>query len=812
MAGGEGSRLRPLTCDRPKPMVPVMNVPIMEHIIELLKKHNLTEIAVTLQYLPEQIKDYFGDGGDFGVNLRYYIEGTPLGTAGSVKNAEDFLDETFLVISGDALTDFNLERILKFHRTQGGIGTLVLTRQETPLEYGVVITDEREKIVRFLEKPGWSEVFSDTVNTGIYVLEPKIFSYFDRGVKFDFSKDLFPLLMEKGEELFGCVAKGYWCDIGNIEQYQQAHRDFLDGKVHINLKEKEFEPGVWLGEGVEIEKGTRVEGPVVIGAGSRLRQGSVIKNYTILGENTLVERDVTIKRSITWKGCYLGSGTEVRGTVLCRGVNVNNSSSLYEGVVVGDNSVIEENCRIKPNIKIWPSKRVEGGTCLSNSLIWGSRTGNSLFGRDGIGGTVNLDLTPEIGAKLGAAYGSLLGEGSPVVLGRDNWKASRMLKDAVAAGLLSSGVKVLDLGEVVTPITRQSIMELKARGGIHIQVCSDETFLSKIKFFDERGFNLPRGWERKIEQTFFREDFKRIRGNEIGVSVKIADIAPKYLNNLVATLDIESIRQTGFRLLWLYPSPYLYSYLTPFFQEMNCQVITLTSPDSKIKSPEELSKLKDSILEKMKGTQSQIAFYINDNAENLSFFDDKGRLVAEEMFTVFTSLLLFRKGQGGRVAVPVTAPSAVDKLAGRYSGEVFRTKTSLSALMEEVDSSQFLLSFDAIGSMAHILEFAAKEGKPLGELVESIPSFHLQKKKISCAWKDKGRVMRRLIEDTRGGNVELVDGIKVHHPEGWALVLPDPEKPFYQVYSEAYSEETADSLTDMYIEKIRDIQNQNQET
>ncbi len=808
MAGGEGSRLRPLTCDRPKPMVPVMNVPIMEHIIKLLKKHGFRDIAVTLQYLPEQIKDHFGDGSRLGVKLHYYTEDTPLGTAGSVKNAESFLDETFLVISGDALTDIDLEKALKYHRDKGGLATLVLTRQETPLEYGVVITDEKGKITRFLEKPAWSEVFSDTVNTGIYVLEPAVFRYIEAEAKFDFSKDLFPLLMEKGHDLFGFVSPGYWCDIGNLEQYQQAHIDFLRGRVSLNLAEKEFEPGIWLGEGAVIEKGSRIEAPVVIGAGCRLRKGAVVKDFSVLGQNTLVDGDASIKRTVTWKGCYLGSRVELRGSVLCRGVQVKAASSLYEGTVVGDDSIIEENCRIKPNVKIWPCKRVEGGTCLNTSLIWGTRAGRSLFGRDGITGAVNLDLTPEMGARLGAAYGSLLQEGNSLVLGHDNCRSSRMFKEAVAAGLLSSGVKVLDLGQVVTPVARQAVLHLKTRGGIHIQSEGEEGPNSHIKFFDERGINLPRSLERKIEQTYLREDFRRIRGAEMGESIKIPEFTPRYLKKLMDSLDGEAFREAGFKLLWLYPTPYLYSKLVPFLQELNCEVVTLASPGSRPDSADVLRQAKESIVDKMRGSQSQLAFFLDGNGENLALFDHQGRLVAEEMYTVLVSLLLFQARKGEKVVVPVTIPSVVEKLAGRYQGEVFRTKTSLSSLMEEAAPDQFFLTFDAITSLVKILEYCARGRKTLADLMDAIPSFYLQKKQTPCAWKDKGRVMRRLIEDTRAGEVELLDGIKVHHPEGWALVLPDPEKPFYQVYSEAYSEEIADSLTDMYIEKIKDIQKQ----
>lgn len=238
MAGGKGTRLRPLTCNIPKPMVPMLDKPVMEYGIELLKKFGITDIAVTVHYLPEVIKNYFGDGSDFGVNLHYFEEITPLGTAGSIKNAESFLDERFIVISGDALTDFDLSEGIKFHVEKDALVSIFMKQVECPLEYGVIMTNKNAEIIRFLEKPSWDEVFSDTVNTGIYVIEPEVFNYIEKDVPTDFSKDLFPLLMGKGIPLYGYSAEGYWSDVGNLKQYRQSNEDLLEGLVNVPLKLK----------------------------------------------------------------------------------------------------------------------------------------------------------------------------------------------------------------------------------------------------------------------------------------------------------------------------------------------------------------------------------------------------------------------------------------------------------------------------------------------------------------------------------------------------------------------------------------------
>ena len=320
MAGGEGSRLRPLTCDRPKPLTPLLDRPVMEHIIQLLKRHEITDIGVTLQYLPEAIQDYFGDGSPWGVNLHYFIEETPLGTAGSVKNAEGFLNETFLVISGDALTDFDLSQAIAFHRKKQAIATLVLTPVENPLEYGVVITDESGGIRQFLEKPSWGEVFSDTVNTGIYVLEPEVLQFFEKDRKYDFSQNLFPLLLREDRPLYGCVLNGYWCDIGNLQQYTQAHYDVLSGQVEVEIPGRQIQPEIWAEEGVEVHPSARVIGPVFLGANTQIKAGAVVGPYSVLGSNTRIEGGASLKRSILWNNVLISKHCQIRGAVLCNGL------------------------------------------------------------------------------------------------------------------------------------------------------------------------------------------------------------------------------------------------------------------------------------------------------------------------------------------------------------------------------------------------------------------------------------------------------------------------------------------------------------
>jgi mannose-1-phosphate guanylyltransferase/phosphomannomutase len=265
MAGGEGTRLRPLTSNQPKPMVPNVGRPCMEHILELLKQHGFEDVVVTVAFMPQAIRSYFGSGESLGLSISYSVEEVPAGTAGSVRLAGDELDDTFLVISGDALCDVDLSALCRFHRERGASVTIGLVSVDNPLEFGIVVTDEDGRIERFLEKPSWGQVFSDTINTGIYVLEPEVLRHVPTDRPYDFSKELFPLLLEMGRPLYGYVLGGYWQDIGNLDQYRQANYDALERRVRLAIPGLRLRGNIWLGEGVELDALEQIEGPAFVG-------------------------------------------------------------------------------------------------------------------------------------------------------------------------------------------------------------------------------------------------------------------------------------------------------------------------------------------------------------------------------------------------------------------------------------------------------------------------------------------------------------------------------------------------------------------
>ncbi|MBI3755480.1 MAG: NTP transferase domain-containing protein [Deltaproteobacteria bacterium] len=412
MAGGFGTRLRPLTNNLPKPMVPMAIKPMMEHIIELLVRCKITDLISLLYFQPEMIESYFGDGSKFGVKMTYIGASDDLGTAGSVGNARQYLDKPFLVISSDVLTDFDLMKAVEFHKKKRAAATMILTRVENPLPFGIVVTDEAGKISRFMEKPSWGEVFSDTINTGIYILEPETLELIQPNQEFDFSKDLFPLLLEKKEPLYGYIAEGYWKDVGSLEEYRQANLDILQGKVKVNIPGEEINKrGVWLGKDSRVDFTCNLECSVVIGSNCKIGVNARIIN-SIIGNNCTVEEGAAIVSSILWDNVSVGQEAVLQENVVASKSEIKEGVYLAEGAVISDNCQIGKGSTVKAGVKVWPYKVVEDGAILASSLIWGEKWSKNIFGPYGVTGFANIEISPEFAAKLGAAYGAYLRKGA----------------------------------------------------------------------------------------------------------------------------------------------------------------------------------------------------------------------------------------------------------------------------------------------------------------------------------------------------------------------------------------------------------------
>jgi len=369
MAGGKGTRLRPLTSNQPKPMISIVNKPCMEHIVELLKRHGFEDILVTLEYMPEVIQGYFGDGSEWGIDIEYSVEEEPLGTAGSVKYVEDRLKERFVIVSGDALTNVDLTEALTFHEERGAEATLVLKKVDDPSGFGIVTIEEDGRITDFLEKPDEDEVFSYTANTGIYILETSVLAEIPEGQEYDFSKELFPKLLEEGRPLYGYATESYWEDIGDIEQYMSAQRAVLDGEVEgIQIPGERLKEGVYVGRDARVDEEEHLEGPVVLGDNVRFSPGARVGPYSVLASNVSVGEGASISRSTVGGESTIGEEAELDGALIMRACNVGPRARVLEGSALGDGVSVGGGATVAAGANVPPGESIEGETEITEDV------------------------------------------------------------------------------------------------------------------------------------------------------------------------------------------------------------------------------------------------------------------------------------------------------------------------------------------------------------------------------------------------------------------------------------------------------------
>ncbi|HET8567738.1 MAG TPA: sugar phosphate nucleotidyltransferase [Candidatus Limnocylindria bacterium] len=822
MAGGEGSRLRPLTINRPKPMVPIANKPCLGHIFDLLRRYGVNDAYVTLQYLASVIQDAYGDGTSVGMRLRYSVEETPLGTGGSVRQLGDALSETFLVISGDALTDIDLSKVIAFHKEKQAAVTLTLYRVPDPLEYGVVITAQDGRITKFLEKPSWGEVFSDTINTGIYVIEPRVLERYPIGQKFDFSQDLFPQLLAEGERLFGYVAEGYWTDVGNIGEYVRANADVLRGRVKVEPLGAEIAPGVFVEPDVQVNPAALVMGPAYLGRGVNVSGGAQIVGPTVIRDYVTVDAGAIVDRSIVWRNSYIGERAEIHGAIVGRQCALKARAVLEEGSVVGDHSVVGEGARVRAQVKIWPDKQIEGGATVGTSLIWGSQGRRALFGRFGVTGLVNIDLTPEFAARLGSAYASILPQGSTVTLNRDQHRSSRMLKRALMGGITSGGVHVADLSQAPLPIDRFHTRHIGASGGVHVRVSPFDVRVCDVKFFDDQALDMGKPQERKVESVFFREDLRRVPYDAVGRIFESPRVGEAYSEAFLQHVhERDAIRVAKFHLIVNYSHGTAAQFMPQLLDELGISSVPIrgvVSENVGSRTLEEFDEQKRELGNITRTLGAQLGAMIDTGAEKIFIADESGRVIEDRHVLAVFATLVARSGvEAPALAMPPFAPASIERIIAEAGGRLLRVRSAAEAQMRFAARERPRLVADGLGgfifpefhpwfdgmfAVVKLIELLVRAGRPLSEIVDATPFPHVVRMKVDCPWEAKGRVMRVLAQEPATERTRQVDGVKHVFGDEWVLVLPDVDQPLFNVWAEAPDEERAWALAHRYADRV----------
>ena len=358
LVGGLGTRLRPLTCNTPKPLIPIVNTPFIELMLSRLRDQGIDEVILAVQYLADRFRNALGDGSRLGLKVHVVEEPEPRGTAGAVKNVEHMLDGSTFIFNGDVMTDLDLQAMLAFHRERESKLTIALTPVEDPTSFGLVETEPGGRIRRFIEKPRVDEITTDLINAGTYIIEPELFRYVPPAQYYMFERGLFPVVLQTGDAMYGYPSNAYWTDIGKPQTYLEVHHDILMGKVRFSFGGREIASRVWLENGADIHPTSQIIGPVVIGAGVQIGRGARVLGPTVIGPRCVIGPNVTIEDAVLWEDNVIEEGAVVRSCVLGRSNRIGAKAHVGDGSIVGDGCDIGPENRLERGIRLWPETRL----------------------------------------------------------------------------------------------------------------------------------------------------------------------------------------------------------------------------------------------------------------------------------------------------------------------------------------------------------------------------------------------------------------------------------------------------------------------
>lgn len=759
MAGGEGERLRPLTCTLPKPMTLVLDQPVLAYSLRLLARHGVERAGITLGYLPDQIEDAFGDGSEYGVSLKYFRESRPMGTAGGIKPARAFLTETFCVLSGDGLTDVNLSEALAFHRAHGAKATLVLKRVQNPTSYGLVSTDADGRIVSFTEKPDWKNVTSDAANTGIYILEPEILDRIPDDQPFDFGRELFPLLLREGVPMYGYLTEAYWCDIGDVSAYLEANREALEGRISlIDVPEG----GIVRMPGAIVDEEAILEAPVFLGAGARIGAGAKVLAGSVIGAGAVVAENASVKRAVLYPGSFAGRDSELRSCVLAPRAQVLDGAQAFEESVIGEDSRIGARGCVKPGVRVWPGKRVPDGAVVFENLVWGQRLARAFMG-------VSIRaVTPEDAVRAGRAIVWRQKPGN-VLIGRATSSVAASQARALAAGLCSQGAQVYTIGECTLPQLRHvlSLMRLDAA------VYAESDAMTPL-YADGTPLTPPE--KRKIEDTLNRQDMPR---PYTGITRPISNVGRSDLGYLgfLKSAAFGHVRR-------LRAAVYAQSEQLLYLADHAFQNAGFTA---RVEWEEELMEL----------SANEIGVYLSASGEKAVFADEDGLLTDAQM-ELLTGWAMAEHGETTLYAPP-DATRALDALGRSLGLKVVFASGDLATwarTLSQVSPFQYHMRFDGLFLSLHLLSRLNENALSLADFRARMPEVSRVSHHIDVDFPHRGEVMRRL-SDALPPEFEREDWF-FRGQHGCAWIRPDEERPYCTVTAEARDAEFAQEICDLF--------------
>ncbi len=787
-----------------------------------LKDLGITEFIILLYFKPEIIQEHFGDGSEFGIKITYVVPDDDYGTAGAVKLAEEFIgNENFIIISGDLVTDFDFRKIFEYHEKKKSKLTITLTSVDNPLEFGVVIANEEGKIEKFLEKPSWGEVFSDTINTGIYIIEPEILEYIPKNENYDFSKDLFPKLMREGIDLMAGYSEGYWRDVGNPESYRDVYDDILTGKVNFKLdgEKTSFPDGVlYSDEKYSFDKSIEIVGTVVLGKNVTLKKGVKLNNV-VIGDNVTIGKESKIRNSVIWNDVEIHAKAKLDACVICNDNVIGKNVTANAGMILAEGCEIGQLTKIEQDVTIWPDKKIEDASIVSHSLILGNKYKNSIFVNGMVVGKSNVEISCEMATKLAEAFGAQLPVGSTVLVSRDYHKSSRMLKRAFLGGLLSAGINVIDYSDIPSAVLRCNLSAHDTyTAGVYFRQKSDDPTSTVITFYNDEALRISSDVAKKVEKSFFKEVFRRVDYSNIGEihssehekeykaykegieallpSLKDADcrVAVDMMHGIAADVFPDILNDLGVEHIMFNAHPNEH-------RLANINVL--------------IKQSKQDMKAVIKALKLDAGFMIHPYGQRLDIMTDNGKVLGKQdaLYAVLLLLDMEAKASGHkkRVFLPTWAADIVyfenlEIERGQYANfkaEKMKKYDLVATGEGNFAFTEFATHRDSMFASLKILEMILQHKVKLSEMIASLPSFYYKTTKVECKQALKGKMMRMFLADAKGKESSTLDGVKIWLDKNdWILMIPDQYSDHLNLYIQAENKEKGKAILAEYSTKI----------
>lgn len=748
LAGGEGMRLRPLTCTMPKPLLPLCGRPCAEYILDLLCRHGYDEAVFTLSYRAEMIENHFSTGEYNGITLGFSRESEPLGTAGSVRAAigekPDDCDE-LLVISGDALCDFDLTSARLFHRKNGADVTVIAKSVDDPREYGVILAGEDGVINGFCEKPSFEGCISELANTGVYILSAGALELIERDKASDFAKDIFPMLLSRGMKLMCFTEAGYWCDIGNLKDYIRCQRAMLEGSVGCEIHAHRDLNGIYSAGDSRLQRAD-VSFPAYIGKNVTIGDNARISEGSVIGDNVRIGRNAKIKGSVILSGAYIGDRATCCEAVIGEGARVLEGAAVYEYSAVGAKAVIGRGAVVESGVRVWTNKAVAPGMCAGYDIKHGTSQ-PLLFGDDGISGETGGEIMPHNAAKIGMAVSAL---SKRIAVGFSAGEASEVYALALASGIAAGGADVLLLG--TCPETAVDFAVVRAGAGCGVYV--DSRTGTKFRFISGEGLNLTREEERRIENAL--RDGCACSG--FGKILDFTAVSRQYEYECCMSMP-----RSGLMI-----SPQL----------------------SMAGSP--LTSIIDSVA-KIEASGDSVIFSISSDCRRLSAYSEGTGFVSYDRLIMLCCLKTI--AEGGSVVLPESFPEAADSFCRSKGSRVTRyTQHPATTSQHEARKAAASCAFvrDGILALATVLSYLADNRLTMRSALGQLPEFATITRSVSISC-PPGKAMKTACGSSGG---------KIRTDKGTVTLKPSRTGRSIYILAEAYSTETAAELCGIYERKI----------